>query len=256
MKLKHILSGVLLLTSSFLFAQEDEVLLTIEGEEITLAEFMAIYNKNNVEIESVDKKGVEDYLQLYLNFKLKVHEAEIQGYDTVTSFQNELGGYVNQLAAPYLVDNQFTEDLIKEAYDRMQYEVHASHILVKIPENPTPEDTLAAWNKINGLVKVLKVDSNFSELAKEVSDDPSAEQNGGDLGYFSAFRMVYPFESAAFNTPVGQISSPIRTSYGYHILKIEDKIPARGEVKAAHIMIVSNEKSSSEEVAKAKKEDY
>lgn len=254
MKLKHLLFGGYILISGFLFGQtQEDVLLSIENQNITTSEFMAIYNKNNVDIESADKKSIEEYLELYLNFKLKVHDAEIQGYDTVPSFISELGGYVDQLASPYLVDNQFTEDLIKEAYDRLQYEIKASHILVKIPEDATPQDTLIAWNKVNKLLKIAKTDSSFSDLAKANSDDPSAKQNGGDLGYFSAFRMVYPFETAAYNTPVGKVSQVVRTSYGYHILKIEDKIPSRGEVKAAHIMIISNEKSSPEEAKKAKK---
>jgi peptidyl-prolyl cis-trans isomerase SurA len=254
MKLKNVLIGVALITSSFLVAQnQGDVLLTIEGDEITVSEFMAIYNKNNVEIESAEKKNVEDYLDLYLNFKLKVHEAEVQGYDTVSAFQNELGGYVGQLAAPYLVDNQFTEDLIKEAFERSKWEVKSSHIMIKIPENPTPKDTANAWVKINKIYKEALTDSNFADLAAKYSDDPSVTKNGGDLGYFSAFRMVYPFETAAFTTPVGSVSKPIRTSYGYHIIKVIDKRPASGEIKASHIMVISNEKSTSEERIKAKK---
>ena len=252
MKLNQILTGIAIVATSISFAQNaSDVLLTIEGNNITTSEFMAIYNKNNVEIQSADKKSIEEYLDLYLNFKLKVHEAEVQGYDTIPSFINELDGYVDQLASPYLVDNQFTEDLIKEAYDRSKIEVRASHIMVKIPENPTPEDTLIAWVKINDIYKKTLVDSNFTDLAIKYSDDPSAKQNNGDLGYFSAFRMVYPFESAAFNTPVGGIAKPIRTSYGYHIIKVIDSRPARGEIKAAHIMIISNDKSTPEEIEKA-----
>lgn len=253
MILKQIFTGVAIITSGLLIAQDNAVLLSIEGEEVTTSEFMAIYQKNNVEIESADKKSIEEYLELYLNFKLKVHEAEVLGYDTVPGFVKELNGYVDQLAAPYLVDTQFTEALVKEAYDRLNQEVRASHILVRIPENPTPEDTLKAWNKMQEIIELTKTEKDFKKLAGEYSDDPSAKQNGGDLGYFSAFRMVYPFESGAFNTPVGQISKPIRTSYGYHIIKVVDKIPARGEIKAAHIMIVANEKSSKEESENAKK---
>ncbi len=253
MKFKHILTGFAFFASGVLLAQQNEVLLTIEGDEITSSEFMAIYNKNNVEIESADKKSITEYLDLYVNFKLKVHDAEVKGFDTIPSYKKELSGYVDQLASPYLVDSQFTEALIKEAYDRLNQEVKASHILVKIPENPSPEDTLVAWNKMKMIIGLSKTESDFSKLAKEYSDDPSAKQNGGDLGYFSAFRMVYAFESGAFNTAVGQISAPIRTSYGYHIIKVVDKIPARGEIKAAHIMIVSNEKTTEEDAKKAKK---
>lgn len=255
MNLKHILTGLALLIGSFSFAQTGgDVLLTIEDQQITVDEFMAIYNKNNVAIESADKKSIEDYLNLYLNFKLKVHEAEVQGFDTVASFKKEFGGYVDQLAKPYLVDNQFTEDLIKEAYERSKYEVNAKHIMIKLPENPTPKDTAVAWTKINEIYKkVIAGTQPFSDLAVEYSEDPSAVKNGGDLGYFSAFRMVYPFESAAFSTPVGQVSKPIRTSFGYHIIQVVDKRPARGEIKASHIMVISNEKTSPEDKIKAEK---
>tara|TARA_R110002050_G_scaffold109799_1_gene221434 strand:+ start:176507 stop:178540 length:2034 start_codon:yes stop_codon:yes gene_type:complete len=254
MNLKHVLTGVALCTTGLLFAQnQEDVLLTIEGNNITVSEFMAIYNKNNVEIQSADKKSVGEYLDLYLNFKLKVHDAEVQGYDTNSSFQNELNGYVDQLAAPYLVDNQFTEGLIKEAYDRSKEEVRASHIMIKISENPTPDDTLKAWNKAWDVYKKANLGVGFTELAEKYSEDPSVEQNKGDLGYFSAFRMVYPFETAAYSTPVGSVATPIRTTYGYHIIKVTDKRPARGEIKAAHIMIISNEKSSPDEAKKAKK---
>ena len=253
MKLKHILSGVALFTTSLIIAQsQEDVLLNIEDHNITVSEFMDIYNKNNVEIESVDKKSVDEYLDLYLNFKLKVHDAEVKGYDTASSFKNELKGYVDQLGAPYLVDSQFTEDLIKEAYDRSSYEIKASHILIKVAENASPEDTLIAWQKINDILKKAKAGKDFVELAKENSEDPSVSKNEGSLGYFSAFRMVYPFENMAYNTPVGEVSNPVRTSFGYHILKIEDKIAARGEIKGAHIMVVSNDKSTEEEVEKAK----
>jgi len=242
------------LVSSIGFAQEQsQVLLTIENQEITVEEFMAIYNKNNVEIETADKKSIEDYLNLYLNFKLKVQEAETQGLDTVPAFEKEFNGYVDQLANPYLVDDQFTEGLIKEAYERSKWEINAKHIMITIPENPTPKDTAVAWTKINEIYKKAIVDSNFSDLAVEYSDDPSVVKNGGDLGYFSAFRMVYPFETAAYTTPVGSVSKPIRTSFGYHIIQVVDKRAARGEIKAAHIMVISNEKTSDEDKVKAEK---
>ncbi len=254
MKLKHVLASLTLLISSVGFTQKDsDVLITIENQQITVGEFMSIYKKNNVDIQTADKKGLEDYLNLYLNFKLKVYEAEQQGFDTVPAFLKEFNGYVDQLAAPYLVDNQFTEDLIKEAYERSKWEVSAKHIMIKIPENPTLKDTAVAWTKINEVYKKALTDTNFSDLAVQYSEDPSVVKNGGNLGYFTAFRMVYPFESAAFNTPVGSISKPVRTSFGYHIIQVVDKRPARGEIKASHIMVISNEKTSEEDKEKAKR---
>ena len=253
MKLKSVLVLVTILMTNILFAQDkNDVVLSIEGKDVSVGEFLAIYNKNNVEIESADKKSMEEYLELYLNFKLKVHDAEVQGYDTIPSFENELKGYVDQLSSPYLVDNQFTEDLIKQAYDRSKYEIRASHIMIKIPENPTPADTLKAWSKINEVLLAAKSADDFEALAIKFSEDPSVAKNKGDLGYFSVFRMVYPFENEAYETPIGSISSPIRTTYGYHVIKVMDKREARGEIKAAHIMIISNEKSTKEEAEKAK----
>ena len=142
--------------------------------------------------------------------------------------------------------------MIKEAYERLKYDIKASHILVRLDKDPSPADTLKAYEKIVSIRNRCVNGSDFGKLANFESDDPSAKQNKGDLGYFSAFRMVYPFESAAFSTNVGEISKPIRTSFGYHILKVEDKREAFGEVKAAHIMISIKPDASEEEKAKAK----
>ena len=252
MKLKIALTTLALALGYIGMAQKSsDVLITIEQEQITASEFMAIYNKNNVNIETADKKNVNEYLELFVNFKLKVHEAEYQGMDTAAKFTKEFNGYVDQLAKPYLVDKQFTEALIKEAYERSKWEIRAKHIMIQIPDNPTPQDTANAFAKANEVYAKAIADSVFSNVAVKYSDDPSVVKNGGDLGYFSAFRMVYPFETAAFNTPVGEIAKPIRTSFGYHIIKAVDKRPASGELKAAHIMIISNENTSPEDQKKA-----
>lgn len=252
MKLKIALTTLALALGYIGMAQKSsDVLITIEQEQITASEFMAIYNKNNVNIETADKKNVNEYLELFVNFKLKVHEAEYQGMDTAAKFTKEFNGYVDQLAKPYLVDKQFTEALIKEAYERSKWEIRAKHIMIQIPDNPTPQDTANAFAKANEVYAKAIADSVFSNVAVKYSDDPSVVKNGGDLGYFSAFRMVYPFETAAYNTPVGEIAKPIRTSFGYHIIKVVDKRPASGELKAAHIMIISNENTSPEDQKKA-----
>ena len=254
--MKNILNTTLLLAlligSVDLFAQKkDPVLLTVDGQNITLSEFEAVYKKNNRD-EVVDQEDLKEYLELYINFRLKVREAEALGLDTAKKFVQELKGYQKQLAKPYLTDKTVTEKLVKEAYERSLKDVNASHILLKVGPDALPKDTLKVYNKIMDVRKqALKGD--FAELAKKYSEDPSAKENGGDLGWFSSMRMVYPFETAAFTTPVGEISAPVRTRFGYHILKVNGEREALGEISAAHIMIKTDKEASEEQVAEAKK---
>ena len=250
--MKRFLSVALLTVSALTInAQEnDPVLLTVGGNEVKLSEFNAIYNKNN------SKESVQDYLDLYIKFKLKVKEAEDLGYDTVPKFINELKGYRRQLAEPFLTDKEVTEALIKEAYDRMKTDVRASHILIQVKENAAPADTLKAYKKIMTLRKSILNGASFESVAKANSEDPSAKKNNGDLGYFSAFHMVYPFESAAYNTEVGKISLPVRTKFGYHIVKVTDKRAARGNIEVAHIMVKHNKNVNETENRKKIDEIY
>ncbi len=234
--------AVFIFFAASLTAQNNKVLLTVEDENITVDEFLRVYNKNNNAENSIDPKSVSEYLDLYINFKLKVKEAEALGMDTAESFVKELGGYRKQLAQPYLTDQQMTDELIKEAYDRMKYDVRASHILVRVGLEALPKDTLKARSRLNSILKAIKnPEKEFGKAAAEMSEDPSAKQNFGDLGYFTAFQMVYPFETAAYNTKPGTMSKPIRTRFGYHVLYVHDKRPARGEIKVAHILIKVDE---------------
>jgi peptidyl-prolyl cis-trans isomerase SurA len=182
----------------FIVAQnaEQEVLLTIDNQEITRAEFERIYTKNNQD-PAFDQASLDEYMRLFINFKLKVIEAEALGMDTLESFVKELSGYRSQLEKPYFTDNSADSALIIEAFERMHFNIRASHILIKCDENALAIDTLKAYNKIDGIRKRALKGEDFNKLAKEFSDDPSAEKNGGDLGYFTAFSMVYEFESAA-----------------------------------------------------------
>lgn len=223
------------------------VLMEIGDKKVTLEEFEAIYNKNSDNKKNT-KEEVEDYLDLYTKFKLKVVEAEDLGMDTLPAFTQELEGYRKQLAQPYLSDREVTEKLIEEAYERMKYDVKAAHILVKVALEASPKDTLAAYNKIMQIRKRIISGEDFEKVAAAVSEDPSAVSNNGNLGYFSAFQMVYPFETAAYKTEVGNISMPVRTSFGYHIVKTLDKRKARGIMKTAHIMIRADKKLGEEEV--------
>jgi peptidyl-prolyl cis-trans isomerase SurA len=248
----------LLLISIFSFqswSQEDDaVIMTINDEDVTKSEFLQVYLKNNSDPQ-YDKENLDEYLELYKKFKLKVAEAEALGYDTIPALVRELSGYREQLARPYLVDSSKNDELVKEAYNRMKTEIRASHILIKVPEGANPDDTLKAYEKIMALKKRIEEGGDFGTVAasKNGSEDPSAKQNKGDLGYFTAFQMVYPFESAAYNTNEGEISNPIRTKYGYHIIKVVDKREARGTITTAHIMVTAPKNSGKNELQNAEK---
>lgn len=236
-------------------AQNDPTILVIDGKNISKAEFENVYKKNNGKEVVTDKKSLNEYMDLFINFKLKVKEAEVMGLDTVSAFKQELGGYRKQLAAPYLTDKNVNEGLISEAYERMKTEVRGSHILVKCAEDALPKDTLIAYNKITEYRKRNVKGEDFAKLAVESAKDgdPSATDNKGDLGYFTSLQMVYPFENAAFNTKVGEVSQIVRTRFGYHIMKIVDKRPNQGEMLVSHIMVRLKKEMSSADSANAKK---
>lgn len=226
----------------------NKVLFTVEDDTVTAGEYMAVYNKNRDVGQEIDPKTPAEYLDLYINFKLKVHEAKELGRDTMPSFLKEYQSYREQLAQPYLSDKQVTEELIREAYQRGKYDVRASHIMVQLPREATPADTTAAYEKIVAIKKQLDNGADFTAMAKRESDDTYSAERGGDLGYFTVFNMVYPFETAAYETPVNTISDPVRSQYGYHLVKPTDKREARGEITVAHIMLIDNQ-SSEEEVS-------
>ncbi len=251
MKIKFLIP--LLLLSSIIFAQNNNILLTIDNKEITKEEFIRIYKKNNSNNSVKENaKSIDEYLELFINFKLKVIEAESKGLDTAKAFVNELKGYRKQLSKPYLTDKSVDERLIKEAFSRRNLRIRASHILIMADQNSSPKDTLIAYNKCLKIIKRINNGEEFGKLAKETSEDPSAKNNSGDLGYFSAFQMVYPFESAVYNLDVNKVSKPIRTKFGYHVIKVTDKQKNPGEVTVAHIMFATPPAITKEE-AEAKK---
>ncbi len=220
--------------SSVVFAKKDPVLMTINNEPVTQSEFEYIYNKNNSN-NVLDKKTLDEYVDLFINFKLKVQEAKAQGIDTTASFIKELKGYRDQLTKPYLTDSEAEKAVLQEAYDRLKEDLDVSHILIRVDEHATPEDTLAAWNKVQAIKQRLKTE-DFAEVAKEVSEDETAKESGGHIGWITGFQTIYPFETKAYNTPVGGVSEPVRTIFGYHIVKVLDRRPSLGEVLVQHIM--------------------
>jgi peptidyl-prolyl cis-trans isomerase SurA len=230
---------------------DDEVLMTIGNRKITLGEFERIYKKNNSN-PSIEQQTVDEYLDLFINFKLKVIEAEERGMDTTTAFLREFNGYKKQLAKPYISDKAEQEVLAQEAFKRAQNDIHASHILLRLDEFAAPEDTLKAYKKIMQIRNRIEAGEDFSTVARATSEDPSVQTNGGDIGWFTVFRMIYPFETAAYNTPPGRVSMPVRTRFGYHLIKVHEKRPAQGEVRVAHIMVLTPESMTDADKIKAK----
>ena len=227
-------------------------LLEIENESISLDEFNNIFNKNN-DNQVIDKKYLDEYIELFINFKLKVREAKELGYDTLSTFVDELEGYRKQLAKPYLRDDQFNEEMFDEALERVQYDLNASHILININD----ENNDIALSRINNIRReIINNNISFEEAAVKYSDDKSAIENKGNLGYFTAFMMVYVFESAAYSTKVGSISQAVKTQYGYHLIKINDKRKASGKVKVAHIMFKTGEGADKKKIDESNKKIF
>ena len=246
----------LLLLSFFVFSlqmnsqKREKTILVIGNQKFSVEEFEYIYNKNNSVSQNPISK--DEYLSLFVNYKLKVEAAKEAGLDTLTSFINELNYYHSELSKPFLCDKKAEEQIINEAYERMLYEVDAGHILIMLNPDALPQDTLQAWNKALQAQDELLKGEDFSQVALRYSEDPTVTRNFGRLGYFTAFQMVYPFESGAYNTPVGTISPIVRSAYGYHLIKVYDKRTASGEIHVAHIMKMLPQNASVEQVNESK----
>jgi peptidyl-prolyl cis-trans isomerase SurA len=211
----------------------DKILLKIEGRNTEAGEFIRMYQKS---IEPGKTLNIDEYLQQFISFKLKVTDAIKQGLDTTRSFRNELNGYRNQLAQNYLTDPKTKEIILDKAYQRYLTEINAWHILIACAPEATAEDTLRAWTKATDIRVRLAGGEPFEQVARGASDDKSVMTNGGNLGYFSVFQMIMPFEDAAYNLKKGALSDLVRTPYGYHIIKVTDRRPSRGKIQVAHIM--------------------
>jgi peptidyl-prolyl cis-trans isomerase SurA len=257
MKMKHLFFGLLLSLSLTTFAQEikKEILFSIDGKPYYTDEFSRIYKKNIDLVKDESQKDLNQYLELFIGYKLKINKANKLGLENNPKYQAELKSYRTQLAKNYLTDAKVTKELIEEGYNRSLKEIRASHILITVDENALPADTLKAYNQALDIRKKAMNGEDFAKLAEQFSQDPSAKDNKGDLGYFSAFRMVYAFETGAYKTKVGEISNPIRTRFGYHLIKVNDIRDNRGEINVAHIMIMKPTDATQDEKAKSTIQD-
>lgn len=236
-------------------AEPEKPLLVIDNQEISPNEFLYLFTKNK-ELQSKEEmlspEEFDQNLELFVNFKLKVAEAESQGLDEVEEFKREFEIFKDDLIKPFLIKNSLQEGELMKAYNRMKEVVKASHILLQFPANASKEDTIAVFRMAQKLKTEAENGADFNELALEYSDDPSAKENRGSLGFFTALQMVHQFEDAAYSLEVGQISDPILTDFGYHIVKLEDRKPNPGEVRVSHILVRSQGDPVSEERAMRK----
>lgn len=213
-------------------------LITVNKQPVYTDEFVYLYKKNHQNRpEEFTESKISEYINLFTNFKLKVAEARALGMDTTKKFTKEFKTYREDLKKPYRAEPDVVDQLAKEIYQNLTQEVRASHILIGLKDDAFPSDTLTAYQKMADIRKRILAGEDFEKLARELSEDPSAKYNGGDLGYFTAMQMVYPFERAAYQTNVGQLSPIVRTRFGYHLIKVIDKKPARGEVEVSHILL-------------------
>jgi len=254
MKLIRILPiAAALLLSTTLKAQSDPVAIEIGNQKITKSElkkeFLQSIGQDPKAAPTActyeKRQALEEYVELFTNYRLKLKDAESMRMDTLASINRELRQFRRELAQPYLIDSATLERILHEAYDRNHYALHASHILVKIAPGATPADTLESYNKAMDIYKKAIAGEDFSQLALKYSDDPSAkgdelkkrDGNNGDLGCFTVFNMVYAFESGAYSLQPGQISKPVRTLYGYHIIKLHERLNYFGKSTIQHIWI-------------------
>ena len=250
--MRKILSLTMMMAAMFgglLHAQtNDPVLMTVGNEKVTKSEFVKAYQKNSMLSEATEA-DLREYVRLYSEYRMKVQEAKTMQLDTARAFQKEWEAYKGQYAQQYLIDTEVSDQILQEAVDRARYHVRASHILVRVPQDASPKDTLAAYHKVMKIRDEIVGGLDFNAAAAKYSEDESARDavnpqtgrfqygNHGELGYFSVLEMIYPFENAAYNTPVGQVSMPVRTQFGYHLIYVQDKIPAIAKLFVSQIFI-------------------
>ena len=219
---------------SFSQLKNDE-LFKVNDSVVLIDEFNRVYNKNIDLIDEDNQKDFETYLDLFINYKVKLAEAYELGFHEDPKYKSELNKYAKQLQNTYLTDKKSEEKFLKEAYERTKYEVNVSHILIRIDENNN--DTIQIVEKLKSLRSSF-LNLSIDEFNKKYNQDNQMIVE--NLGYFSAFKMIYNFENMAYTSPVGEVSSPFRTRFGFHILKVNDKRNSLGEVTVGHIMTYKN----------------
>ncbi len=231
---------VLFFAATVFSQSKKETLMTINGNPVYASEFKSVYQKNLELVQDDSQKNIDAYLDLFIDYKLKIAEARAQGLHEKPLYQKEFLQYQDQLSRNYIFEDKVTLEIAKEAYQRSLEEINASHILIRIGYDAMPNDTLRAYNKISEAREKALKGEDFAKLAATYSEEPNAKDSEGNLGYFTVFKMVYPFETAAYNTKEGGISEIVRTQFGYHIIKVNDRRKKMPKIGVSHIMISDN----------------
>lgn len=236
---KSLLITLSLLISLLSYGQDDAILFTVNNSPVTVSEFKYIYEKNNRDNASYTKESLDEYLNLYINFKLKVQRAKDLGLHNNEVYKNELQGYRKQLADSYVIDREVIDQMVKELYERKKYDIQLSHLLISLKRKATPQEEEEALAKVEMVKKAISEGIGWETAVKQYSEDQGSKVNMGDIGYITAPlpNGYVELENAAYTTKVGAIEGPVRTDLGYHFIMITDKRPARGKMEAQHILI-------------------
>ncbi len=235
---KKLLLLALLALGIFGAKANDPVIMTINGKDVKLSEFEYMYNKNNK--QQIEKESLNDYVDRFVVYKLKVADAEAAGLDTISTFVNELNGHKTELAKPYLDDSKYAEPFLREGYERMKKNLHVSHIMLPL----MPDSKV----KLDSIRNCIVFGENFEELAKRYSVDQYSSQSGGDLGMLWVGKYPYSFEDAAYKTPIGQVSPVVETQFGFHLIKVNGENTQVGKYRVAHIVKTYNNPNDPESV--------
>lgn len=229
-----------------------DVLITVGDIPVTVGEFKYIYEKNNGQRANYSKESLDEYLDLYTKFKLKVNEARQNKIDTISSLKEELDGYKRQLSNSYIMDKGVNDYLMDELIERVKTDIRFSHIFISVPANAAPELQEKKRTEIDQAYSRLESGSPFENMVSFFSEDKLSNQSGGDLGFYTAMMPngFYELENAMYQTAVGTYSKPVRSRIGWHIIKVTETRPAWGEIEVAHILF-----RKEDETAQNKAED-
>jgi len=236
----YILAAFLLLGTFGLDAQSaDPVLFTVDNKPVHVSEFDYIYKKNNGKNANYSDQSLREYMDLYIKFKLKVAKAKSLQLDTIKALQTELAGYRKQLSNAYLVDKEVTNFLVDQAFERKQKDIKVSHILITVDPQASRDTEAQILEKVYHIKEKLNNGAPFEDMAATLSDDKASAERKGLLGWLTAILPsgFYEFENAIYNTKVGEISQPVKSRLGYHIIRVDEIREARGEMEVAHILV-------------------
>lgn len=247
MKIRYFIAVVFLFCVSSIGIGQDgqTVLMKVGSSTVTVNDFKYIYEKNNNTLADYSSKSLNEYIDLFTKFKLKVEKARQLELDTLPELKNELAGYRKQLANTYLMDKEVTETLLKELYERMQSDVSFKHIFIGVDSKSSPEQKKSAKIRMYDIKSKIVGGMSFEEVAQQYSEDKLTASNGGFMGFYTAKLPdgFYELETALYTTSPGEVSDIVTSSIGLHLVKVVEKRPSRGKISISHILLPTNDKN-------------